>query len=278
LTGRRQAPAFSRLSSLPFHIPFGWHQRTEKVQYAVDHGHGVEIGVFAGGDGVDDPHVRSEFERRLTLKLRRFPNGISMHGAFMDLAVHGGDALIASHSRQRILDDVRLATRIGCQKIVFHTGYNPLIPSVKYRERFLDAHVDFWQRTAITCPNLQICLENQWEPDPALLLELMQRIDQPNIRLCLDVGHAHAYSRYPAAQWLDQLAPYVAHMHWNDNLGDRDSHLPIGAGTLDWTAVLGRTRQLPTPVSIVIELSTLADIQQSFAHLASIPDTSSASR
>lgn len=258
-------------SQSTIHIPFGWQQRTEKIGFAREHGYGVEICVFAGGDAVDDPCARAEFERLVTSKLRRFPGPLSMHGAFMDLAVHSGDSHIACHSRRRIIEDIRLAGRLGCQKVVFHTGFNPLVPSVKYKERFLTAHAAFWQRAAAHCPALTICLENQWEPDPAILKELMRRIDRPNVRLCLDVAHAHAYSTIPVLTWLDQLAPHVAHMHWNDNHGDTDSHLAIGTGTIDWAALAARTRRLEVPVSIVIELNSLNAIQQSLSYLAGLP-------
>lgn len=254
-------------SAIQFSVPFGWYQRTEKVQFALEHGFGVEIGVFASGDAVDDPFVRADYEQKLSTKLRRFPHAKSMHGAFMDLAVHSGDSLIAHHSRQRILDDIKLAERLGCQKIVFHTGFNQLIPASKYRGRFIAAQVTFWQHAAASCPGLTVCLENQWEDDPSILLELIKRIDRPNIRLCLDVGHAHTYSTIPVGAWLQQLAPFLAHMHWSDNWGEHDSHLPLGAGSIDWAALTACTEKLGSPLSIVIELNSIRCIEQSLSYL-----------
>lgn len=254
-------------SALQYYIPFGWDQCTEKVQFARDRGHGLEIGVFASREGVSDPIARRDYERRISKRLHRFPGPFSMHGAFIDLAVHSDDTNIARYSRDCIFDDVRLATRLGCQKVVFHTGYNPLIPARKYREIFYSAQIDFWRQAAAVSPELTICLENQWENDPAILLELMQGIDRPNVRVCLDVGHAHAYSKVPAVDWLRLLTPFLAHMHWNDNLGDTDSHLPIGEGSLEWAAILRETQRLMDPVSIVIELNSLTAIQQSLAFL-----------
>lgn len=199
--------------------------------------------------------------------LRRFSGAVSMHGAYQDLAVHSADSQIAHHSKQRIREDVNLAARLGCQKVVFHTGFNPLIPSVKYRERFLSAQAEFWQEAAGISPGVTICLENQWESEPGLLGELMARIDRPNVRLCVDVGHAHAYSKVPPQAWLRQLAPWVAHMHWNDNLGDTDSHLPIGEGRIHWAAILEETQRLAETVSIVIEMNSLTAIRQSMAYI-----------
>lgn len=264
-------------SAIHFSVPFSWHQRTEKVRFALEHGYGVEIGVFASGDAVDDPFVRADFEQKLTTKLRRFPHAKSMHGAFMDLAVHSGDSLIAHHSRQRILDDLKLAERLGCQKIVFHTGFNQLIPSSKYRGRFIAAQATFWQHASASCPELTVCLENQWENDPSILLELMKQIDRPNIRLCLDVGHAHAYSTVPVDAWVQQLAPFLAHMHWSDNWGEHDSHLPLGAGSIDWASLLSRTEKLGSPMSIVLELNSIRCIEQSLIYLDEVSLTAALS-
>ena len=75
---------------------------------------------------------------------------------------------------------------------------------------------------------------NDWE----LLLDVYQRVNQPNFKLCLDIGHAHCYSTVDARKWAENLAPYVSHAHVHDNCGDRDSHIGLGKGNLPWKEVL----------------------------------------
>jgi sugar phosphate isomerase/epimerase len=253
-----------------YSIPFSWRDRTDKVQLASAKGLGLEIGVFSSGEAVDDPWVRSDYEARLRAKLKRFPGAVSYHAAFKDLAVHSGDALIANISRQRILEDLRMATRLGCQKVVFHTGFNPLVPAVRYRDEFMRIHAEFWPRMAAAFPDVQICLENQWEPDPAIFVKLMEHISHPSVRVCLDVAHAHAYSTCSVANWMRVLAPFIGHMHWNDNLGDTDSHMAVGDGSIDWRDVLLQTAGRGDKVSVVLELASIKEIEKSMAHLAAL--------
>ena len=85
---------------------------------------------------------------------------------------------------------------------------------------------------------IEIVLENVFDNDWELLLDVYQRVNQPNFKLCLDIGHAHCYSTVDARKWAENLAPYVSHVHVHDNCGDRDSHIGLGKGNLPWKEVL----------------------------------------
>jgi hypothetical protein len=91
-----------------------------------------------------------------------FPYPRSYHGAFIDLSLHSDDPAIAEIARQRIARDLETAF-LGCRKIVFHTGFNPLVPLERYEEEFVDRHTAFWPQCADQWPDLTICLENLWE-------------------------------------------------------------------------------------------------------------------
>ena len=58
----------------------------------------------------------------------------------------------------------------------------------------------------------------------------------------LDVGHAHmARGRGEpnrTAELLEAFGSRLAHVHVHDNLGLDDLHLPLGAGTIDWSVVV----------------------------------------
>ena len=82
-------------------------------------------------------------------------------------------------------------------------------------------------------------LENVFDDDWRLLLDVYERVNQPNFKLCLDIGHAHCYSSLDVREWAKNLAPYVSHVHIHDNCGDRDSHIGLGSGNLPWQEVLG---------------------------------------
>ena len=82
------------------------------------------------------------------------------------------------------------------------------------------------------------CLENMPSireflcRDPGELLGMIDGVE--GVGACFDLGHAHTLGAVPA--FLEELAR-ADHLHLHDNGGLSDEHLPIGAGTVDWTRV-----------------------------------------
>jgi sugar phosphate isomerase/epimerase len=117
-------------------------------------------------------------------------------------------------------------------------------------------------------PAINVCLENMWETSPQLLERLLAGIGHPRVGLCLDVAHAHAYSDFAVEIWLKRLKRRIVHMHWNDNHGDTDSHLPIGKGNVPWNKVQAAVRQLTGGMTVVLELKSMRAVRQSLQYLA----------
>jgi sugar phosphate isomerase/epimerase len=109
-------------------ISLPWEERDEYVDFAQKRGLGLEISAFCSGPALNDRSVQRERIRAFKRLLSGWPNPLAFHGAFIDIMPHSGDHAIAAASRQRILQSLTAATEIGCHKIVFHTGFNPLIP------------------------------------------------------------------------------------------------------------------------------------------------------
>jgi sugar phosphate isomerase/epimerase len=260
------------LDSFAIAIPIGWNDRAEKIQFALNGGHAIEVAAFATGPAVGNPEARQRMARELRAELEGYPYELSLHGAFIDLPIHSPDPDVARLARQRVTDDLETARQLGCRKAVFHAGYNPLVPLSTYRERFVEAHTQFWRGVSEEFPSLTICLENQWEPEPGILLELMRSVDHSGVRLCLDVAHAFAYSQVPLDLWISELGPFLGHLHWNDNLGDTDSHLAIGEGAIPWKGLLQDLLEATSssPPTALIELGSLQDVRQSLNYLNSL--------
>ena len=66
---------------------------------------------------------------------------------------------------------------------------------------------------------------------------LLDRLDG-SVRVCLDTGHTFLGRSWH--QFLNVADGRLAHVHANDNHGDRDDHLTPGEGRIDW-AEIGRT-------------------------------------
>jgi len=250
-------------SLIRFSIPVSWQNHARTLRFAEEHGLGVEIAAFSCGDVLENETLREMMTRTLETALTGFRGERSYHGAFMDLPLQSQDHAVAGVARARVRRDMETASRLGCRTVVFHSGFNPLIHERRYLERFLDAHGGFWPEMAAAWPRSLICLENQWDPGPEPLRDLMLRIQHPQVRVCWDAAHAHAHSEASPEQWLQGLAPFIAHRHFSDNHGDRDSHLPLGEGGVPWGRILQHMRQHGGGGTTVLEMRSEDAIRRS---------------
>ena len=112
-----------------------------------------------------------------------------------------------------------------------------------------------------------IVMENVFDRIPEPMVEVVERVDRPDFRLCLDIGHAHCYSDISVLDWAKSFGSYVSHVHVHDNMGDRDSHIALGEGTIPYEEVLGLLKQNNPQMDCTIECSSLEKVKKSYACL-----------
>ena len=69
--------------------------------------------------------------------------------------------------------------------------------------------------------------------DPEELVELVDTINDPSVGMCIDTGHANN-SGIHVPSFIRLAGDRLKCTHVNDNLGDKDTHLPPYFGTIDW--------------------------------------------
>lgn len=69
----------------------------------------------------------------------------------------------------------------------------------------------------------------------------------------LDVGHAFIGGD-KLEQMLQRLGHRLAHVHFSDNRGRRDDHLPLGAGKIDWPHVVRLLKGMGYDGTITLEV------------------------
>lgn len=71
--------------------------------------------------------------------------------------------------------------------------------------------------------NVKLCLETGPLP---ILKKAGEKFD--SLWYCLDTGYANLDPKFGFKQYVDELAPRVAHLHLTDNYGQMDDHVPPG--------------------------------------------------
>lgn len=206
-----------------------------------------EQGVrYLGFDGMgrDDPdtygQIRSAIEAA-DLDL------LVIHGEPPLVAPDGqDDALRAAHVR--VLDR---AVALGARVIVLHWR---LLGEVEANLQDHDRRATELLRmlsdrageagVAIAVENVPWQYPHGWRIDD--LLAFLSRAGLPNVRMCLDSGHAHLCG-VDVAQAIEQAGQWLLTTHLHDNLGRCevtdavaavDRHLVPGLGTINWPALI----------------------------------------
>lgn len=178
----------------------------------------------------------SEIKKRIEyyVNLNRDRSNDTMHGAFLALDIAARDSVIRNRSIELYEKSLEIADRLGIKGVVFHTGLLGTLRVKYYLNAWLEASVEFWSEKCRQYPNLTIYMENTFEQEPDIFENLMERMmDVPNFKLCLDYGHA-ILTPTPIEQWCKAFAPYIGHMHLNDNDLRDDLHLVPGQGKIDF--------------------------------------------
>lgn len=156
-------------------------------------GMGIESIEFSIAENLDCfEQTLKSYEQRLE---HMAPASLTIHGPFLDLNPMAFDSLVQQATMTRYSQAYEAARRLGAKKIIFHAGY---VPSVYFLEGWAERMAEFYNRfLEDKTVDIQVLMENVLDPYPEPLREVAEQVKHPAFGICLDVGHAHCYSKVP---------------------------------------------------------------------------------
>lgn len=188
----------------------------------------------------------------------------SLHGCFIDVNPGSGDILFRRLSCQRMRESCELAKYLGAKNVVFHSGCETFLRGA-YLRSWADKTAEFLDQLASEY-DFDFFVENSMDVDPVPIVELMRRIDNPRVGVCLDIGHVE-YSRVSLEEWFEALEGRIGYLHLSDNQGLFDDHLPVGQGCIEWKKADRLWRTLGQGIPVTIEANTIEDVELSLKYL-----------
>jgi sugar phosphate isomerase/epimerase len=221
----------------------------DDVQVAVRYGLGLELAEFCTASNMDGEF--STWDKIAREKMRQ-TDRLTFHGPFNELSTAAIEPLVLEVTARRYEQAYALARTYGIRRLIFHSTF---IPTVYYPQWFVERSAEFWQHFLQDKPaDLEVCVENVLDETPEILVNLVQAVDDPRLRLCLDLGHAHAFhSKVSAMEWVEATGPWLRHIHLHDNYGAWDVHNCLGDGTLPLKDLLDRLERLQPACTYTIE-------------------------
>ncbi len=195
----------------------------------------------------------------------------TIHAPFFDLNPASGDRDIKTITARRFNQTIDFAIAVDASRIVFHPGFDPW-RYARNPESWLNNSLEFWPALIARAEkaNILLCLENIFDTQPAPLIELLQTINSPFLRHCFDIGHWFLFSKTPIQEWFEILGPYLSHLHLHDNRGRGDDHRPIGAGKIDFPALLKQISILSCKPTATLEAHNQKDAERSLKALQAL--------
>jgi len=84
--------------------------------------------------------------------------------------------------------------------------------------------------------------------------ELFNLFPSERLKFVLDVSHAHLQNPRLPLDFLNNFYEKLGHVHLSDNSGDRDNHLPLGAGVVDYVSVVKELKKRRYKETITLEI------------------------
>jgi sugar phosphate isomerase/epimerase len=193
--------------------------------------------------------------------LERYNMGLICH---LPTFIHTADLTrsIREASREELRHSLATAMDLGAHKVVLHPsfvgGMGRSAPDIARRHANETLAAIARDGQKLGC---RICLENLFAR-----LTLFTAPDDfdaafqqwPHLQMTLDVGHA-----FIDGQGMDLILEFIRrfgdridHIHISDNYGQRDDHLPVGDGAIDFRSLVRALKQIDYDNTMTLEIFT----------------------
>lgn len=191
----------------------------------------------------------------------------TIHAPFIDVNIASLSTKSRKASIEQIKDSIDLANAIDARVVVVHPGLVPFIlkemPEKIYPvanksiKELGEYSKDLGVNTTIeNMPNF----ESMIYQDMSKLNEVLVEYD---MGMTLDIGHAH-HSKIPENEmYFDS----IKHIHIHDNMGDDDTHLPLGEGNIQFKDIIDTFEEKNYDGIYMIEVNNKDSIKKSLEYL-----------
>lgn len=192
---------------------------------------GIEIDNYCISEMLDNKHELFKVRQIMKITDRHI-----LHGPFTELHPASIDPKARKFAYDRLQQAYDVCSALEINHMVVHSGY---LPFVYFKSWQTERSVEFWQEFMADKPAwFNIYIENVLEDEPYMMRDMMDRISDDRIHICIDIGHANVAGNTDITEWIKVLGSYTGHIHLHNNNGKADEHNSFDKGTLDIARVL----------------------------------------
>lgn len=188
----------------------------------------------------------------------------TIHAPFHDMLPGALDKYVLKACRDKLQRCFDLIEIFSPKSIVCHLGYLDCVHSYD-QEQWLATSLETWKKLVAISASQKtpVMFENTYEQGPNIHKLLLEALDSPSARFCLDVGHLSAFAGNSWQEWLKVLTPWLGQIHLHDNHGSRDDHLPVGHGNFDFKGLFAYLKTQKIKPILTLEPRSENDLWES---------------
>ena len=166
----------------------------------------------------------------------------SVHAPICDINISSLSDRIREASLKEMLSTIMAANELDIGLVTVHPGLSSMVVNgLEGRAMELANGVMHALDKAAQEYGVTLAIENM--PNVPFFLgrtadALAAVIDGTDLSICFDVGHANTMDQI--GRMIDLLGDRFANIHIHDNYGEKDEHLTIGDGDIDYVDVFGK--------------------------------------
>jgi sugar phosphate isomerase/epimerase len=191
----------------------------------------------------------------LKTKLDRMNITRSVHAPFHGLNLGCEDLSIRSYSVECCSRAIQNAGILEADKVVVHTGF-PCFLGPPWKQKWFEKFIDSVERLLDISMkhDIILTLENTWELTWEIFESAFARINDPSLKMTLDIAHAFLFSDKSPELWMEKFSDNIVHLHFTDTGGTDDNHMALGEGVIDWAKISESIDKLPNCVTKTLEI------------------------
>lgn len=149
---------------------------------------------------------------------------------------------------------VDIFSKLGIGLVNIHPFYEaPLLSD----EDKIKANIQFLKQVNKLCKSkgITLMLENYIKPfgSPEVFSRILKEI--PDLKIHLDVGHCNINQEKNLTEaFFKKFGNKIIHLHFSDNKGKQDDHLPLGCGNIEWEKIIKIIKKFKFNKTITLEI------------------------
>ncbi|MEM3517233.1 MAG: sugar phosphate isomerase/epimerase [Candidatus Bathyarchaeia archaeon] len=173
-----------------------------------------------------------------------------------------------------LFNSIFLAKKVNAEIIVCHAGRLNRVYPETLLSKVKNEAIESLKKLFKTSESLGITftLENDRKAASLSLAgdlnSFQEMLNKIGCKATLDIGHANTFSN--PIEFIKNLNHKIINIHIHDNKGDKDEHLPIGKGKINFKEILNSLREIDWNNSLIIEAHNPNDMIKSLNNLRNL--------